>query len=99
MLGRTRAVHCIGVGGSGMSAIAEVLLRAGLRVSGATAAPAVTAQLSRSGWSSTGTRAAHVGEVDAVVVSSAMRPTNPEVLEARRRGMPVLSRGQTCWRL
>ena len=49
MLGHTRAVHCIGVGGSGMSAIAEVLLHEGLRVSGSDAAPSeVTARLASS---------------------------------------------------
>ena len=94
MLGRTRAVHCIGVGGSGMSAIAEVLLHEGLRVSGSDAAPSeVTARLATLGLEfHAGHAAAHVGDVDAVVVSSAIRRTNPEVVEARRRGLPIVAR-------
>jgi UDP-N-acetylmuramate--alanine ligase len=94
VLGHTRAVHCIGVGGSGMSAIAEVLLHEGLRVSGSDAAPSeVTARLASLGLEfHAGHAPAHVGDVDAVVVSSAVRPTNPEVVEARRRGLPIVAR-------
>jgi UDP-N-acetylmuramate--alanine ligase len=92
---RTRAVHFVGVGGIGMSAIAEVLLRSGARVSGSDlAASTVTERLSGLGLEFyPGHAAAHVGAVDEVVISSAVKPANPEVVEARRRGIPVVSRG------
>lgn len=95
MLGRTRSVHCVGVGGSGMSAIAEVLLRLGYRVTGSDQSPSeVTAGLAALGLEfHAGHAAAHVGEVDVVVISSAVKPANPEVVEAQRRGIPVVLRG------
>jgi UDP-N-acetylmuramate--alanine ligase len=88
-------VHLVGVGGSGMSAIAEVLLRSGARVSGSDlTASAVTDRLAGLGLEFyPGHAAAHVGAVDVVVMSSAVRPANPEVLAAKRRGIPVISRG------
>jgi UDP-N-acetylmuramate--alanine ligase len=77
-----------------MSAIAEVLLHEGLRVSGSDASPTdVTARLQSLGLEfHAGHAAAHVGDVDAIVVSAAIRPTNPEVVEGRRRGLPIVAR-------
>jgi UDP-N-acetylmuramate--alanine ligase len=95
VLGRIRSVHLVGAGGSGMSAIAEVLLRSGVAVSGSDLSPSpVTARLEGLGLAfHAGHAASHVGPVDVVVISSAVRASNPEVVEARRRGIPVAARG------
>ncbi|MQA30941.1 MAG: UDP-N-acetylmuramate--L-alanine ligase [Luteitalea sp.] len=96
MLGKTRRVHFIGVGGSGMSGIAELLANLGFVVSGSDelASPA-TERLARLGVDvSHGHAAAHVCGADVVVVSSAVRPTNPEVVESVRRRIPVIPRAE-----
>jgi UDP-N-acetylmuramate--alanine ligase len=95
VLGHTRTVHCIGVGGSGLSAIAEVLVRRGFAVTGSDERPSdVTARLAGMGVTVfSGHAAGHVGNADVVVMSSAVRATNLEVLEARRRHIPVVLRG------
>jgi len=94
--GARKAVHFIGVGGSGMSPLAEILLRQGTRVTGSDLhASAVTKHLVSLGLEfHEGHDAAHVGDADAVVRSSAVKLTNPEVQEAERRGIPVILRGQ-----
>jgi UDP-N-acetylmuramate--alanine ligase len=94
VLGRTKAIHCVGVGGSGVSAIAEVLLQLGYRVSGSDAqASPTTARLASLGLVfHAGHDSSHVGAVDVVVISSAVRSTNVEVVEARRRAIPVILR-------
>ena len=96
MLGPTRRAHFIGVGGSGMSPLAEILLRGKIHVSGSDVkASDVTAHLQALGLDfREGHDAAHVGDVDVVVRSSAVRLTNPEVAEAARRGIPVILRGE-----
>jgi UDP-N-acetylmuramate--alanine ligase len=96
VLGRTRAIHCVGVGGSGVSAIAEVLLQLGYTVSGSDLQPSPTTdRLARLGLAfHAGHDPSHVGAVDVVVVSSAVRPTNAEVVEAGRRGIPVILRAE-----
>jgi UDP-N-acetylmuramate--alanine ligase len=96
VLERIRAAHFIGVGGSGMSPLAEILLRRGLDVSGSDEKETgVTAHLEALGLDfHHGHDAAHVGDVDVVVRSSAVRLSNPEVVEAARRGIPVLLRGE-----
>jgi UDP-N-acetylmuramate--alanine ligase len=78
-----------------MSPIAEVLLTSGTRVSGSDQAPSeVTTRLAGLGLEFyPGHAASHLGDVDVVVISSAVRETNPEVVEARRRGIPVMTRG------
>jgi len=96
VLGHTRRVHCIGVGGAGVSAIAEVLVRTGFEVSGCdqTLSP-VTERLAGMGVRvSAGHAPDHVGDADVIVVSSAVRSTNAELAEARRRGVPVVARGE-----
>jgi UDP-N-acetylmuramate--alanine ligase len=94
--GAGKAVHFIGVGGSGMSPLAEILLRQGTRVTGSDLhASAVTKHLVSLGLEfHEGHNAAQVGDVDAVVRSSAVKLTNPEVREAERRGIPVILRGE-----
>ena len=91
-----RRVHFIGIGGSGMCGIAEVLLNLHYQVSGSDLRrlPA-TERLERLGARVfEGHHPAHVEGAEAVVVSSAVRPDNPEVLEARRRQIPVIPRGE-----
>ena len=91
-----RKVHFIGIGGSGMCGIAEVLLNLRYEVTGSDLRRSpVTERLERLGARSwEGQDAEHVGEAEAVVVSSAVRPDNPEVVEARRRQIPVIPRGE-----
>jgi UDP-N-acetylmuramate--alanine ligase len=78
-----------------MSAIAQVLLESGYDVSGSDeAATGVTAALAERGAAiHVGHAASHLGDVDVVVASSAVRPSNPEIVEATRRGIPVVGRG------
>jgi UDP-N-acetylmuramate--alanine ligase len=87
-------VHFVGIGGAGMSAIAELLLAQGLRVSGSDyQASAATRRLAALGAQvHIGHNAAHLGPAQAVVTSTAVAADNPEVLAARERGLPVLPR-------
>jgi UDP-N-acetylmuramate--alanine ligase len=96
VLGKTKVIHCVGVGGSGLSAVAEVLARSGFRVTGSDEkASAVTARLAAAGVTvHIGHAAAHVGDADVVVRSSAVRPANVEIRDAERRGIPVVLRGE-----
>jgi UDP-N-acetylmuramate--alanine ligase len=87
-------VHLIGIGGSGLSAIAAVLLEQGYTVSGCDQAPGAAAEaLAARGvrvWR--GHAAAHLDGVDAVVITSAAAPDLDEIVAARARGLPVLKR-------
>ncbi|MBA2304068.1 MAG: UDP-N-acetylmuramate--L-alanine ligase [Acidobacteria bacterium] len=96
MLGRTRRIHFVGIGGIGMSGIAELLANLGYDVSGSDAKRSdVTRRLETLGVTvATGHDGTHVGEADVVVVSSAIGPDNPEVAEARRRHVPVIPRAE-----
>ncbi|MEK6629226.1 MAG: UDP-N-acetylmuramate--L-alanine ligase [Acidobacteriota bacterium] len=96
MLGRTRRVHFAGIGGIGMSGIAELLVNLGYGVSGSDlTASEVTARLRQLGVRvEIGHDARHVGDADVVVVSSAVRPGNPEIAEAQRRRIPVIPRAE-----
>jgi len=96
LLGGTRSAHLVGVGGSGMSPLAEVLLRRGVRVSGSDLqASAASDRLVELGLTFfAGHEAAHVGDVDLVVRSSAVAMDNPEIAEAERRGIPIVARGE-----
>jgi UDP-N-acetylmuramate--alanine ligase len=96
MLGRTRRIHFVGIGGIGMSGIAELLANLGYEVSGSDAKrSAVTDRLERLGVRvSIGHEAAHVGQADVVVVSSAIKAGNPEAAEAARRQIPVIPRAE-----
>ncbi len=95
--GRPSTVHVVGIGGAGMSAIATVLQAMGLTVTGSDLkASAVTERLSLAGVPVTiGHQASSVASADVVTVSSAITTDNPEVTEARRRGIAVLSRAET----
>jgi UDP-N-acetylmuramate--alanine ligase len=96
VLGKTRHVHFVGIGGIGMSGIAELLANLGFDVSGSDAKrSAVTERLATLGIRvDLGHDAAHLGDADVVVISSAVRPTNPEVVEAARRQVPVIPRAE-----
>lgn len=96
MLSLDRPIHLVGVGGFGMSAIARVLLQRGYRVTGSDrAANALTQQLSAEGARVyVGHAADQIGDAQAVVISSAVQPDNPEVLAARNRGVPVWKRAE-----
>jgi UDP-N-acetylmuramate--alanine ligase len=95
--GKVHSIHFVGIGGSGMSGIAEVLLTLGLGVTGSDLREGeVTRRLASLGATvfAGDHRADQVGEADVVVISSAVRRDNPEVLEARRRGIPVIARAE-----
>jgi len=91
---KVKRVHFVGIGGAGMSGIAEVLVTQGFRVSGSDLAEtAVTRRLASLGAAITiGHAAGHVSGADAVVVSAAVAADNPEVIAARERGIPVVPR-------
>ncbi len=91
---KVRRIHFVGIGGSGMSGIAEVLLNLGYKVSGSDLAPnAATRRLQDLGVQVKFSHAAeNVAEADAVVVSTAVKGDNPEVLAARARRVPVVPR-------
>jgi UDP-N-acetylmuramate--alanine ligase len=95
-LDQPRTIHIVGVGGAGMSAIAEVLIGSGHTVTGSDlAAGPVTERLQARGATvAIGHDAANLGSVDLVAHSTAIPPDNPELVEARRRGLPVLSRAE-----
>jgi UDP-N-acetylmuramate--alanine ligase len=89
-------LHIVGIGGAGMSAIATVLMERGYHVSGSDQAESdVTRHLREQGAEVfIGQRAGNVGEVEMVVVSSAIRADNPELLAAQERHIPVSKRAQ-----
>ena len=96
MLGKTRRVHFVGIGGIGMSGIAELLANLGYVVSGSDEKRSpVTDRLATLGVQvAIGHAAEHVGGADVVVVSSAVNARNPEVVEAVRRQIPVIPRAE-----
>ncbi len=99
MIKRMRRIHCVhfvGIGGSGMSGIAEVMLSLGYAVQGSDLKPnKQTRRLEAQGATVfIGHAAEHIQDADAVVVSSAVDETNPEVAAAREQLMPVVSRAE-----
>ena len=91
---KVKNIHFIGIGGSGMSGIAEVLINLGFRVTGSDlASNIVTARLQAAGAAVyQGHQKENLTDADVVVVSSAVNEANPEVKEARARGIPVVPR-------
>jgi UDP-N-acetylmuramate--alanine ligase len=89
-------IHFVGIGGIGMSGIAEVLANLGFRVSGSDQKKSeVTAHLEELKVEVTeGHDAANVGDAHVVVRSTAVRDDNPEIIEARRRSIPVIPRAE-----
>ena len=102
MNGQTRlphdigAIHFTGIGGIGMSGIAEVLMTLGYRVQGSDAkASKITDRLVALGADfHEGQRAENIGDAAVIVISSAIKKGNPELEEARRRGLPVVRRAE-----
>jgi UDP-N-acetylmuramate--alanine ligase len=96
MFFKPQALHFIGIGGIGMSGIAEVLLNLGYKISGSDLKLSPTTEhlvgLGASVYE--GHAAENLGNAKAAVVSSAVDAGNPEVIEARRRGIPVIPRGE-----
>lgn len=91
---RIEHIHFVGIGGSGMSGIAEVLLNLGYRISGSDLSQsAVTQRLATLGATiSLGHQAEHVKGADAIVTSTAVANNNPEVIAAREARIPVVPR-------
>src|SRR5271169_4862188 len=96
MFFKPQPVHFVGIGGIGMSGLAEVLLELGYRVTGSDlkASPGTQRLAARGAVIFEGHHAEHLAGAKAVVVSSAVSPDNPEVLEARRLAIPVIPRGE-----
>ncbi|HUZ45776.1 MAG TPA: UDP-N-acetylmuramate--L-alanine ligase [Terriglobia bacterium] len=96
MLGKIRRIYFVGIGGIGMSGIAEVLLNLGFSVSGSDLKHTpVTERLARLGAQVfEGHAASNIGKAQVVVVSTAVPSENPEVEEARRRKIPVIPRAE-----
>ncbi len=93
---KIRRIHFVGIGGIGMSGIAEVLLNLGYEVSGSDlGSTEITQRLDDLGAAiHRGHDATHIGNADVVVTSTAVRPDNPEVVAAHERGIPVIPRAE-----
>ncbi|MEM9853642.1 MAG: UDP-N-acetylmuramate--L-alanine ligase [Pseudomonadota bacterium] len=89
-------IHFVGIGGIGMSGIAEVLLNLGYVVQGSDLKSSkITERLAANGAHIfEGQRAENLEDAEVVVISSAIKPGNPELDEARRRGLPVVRRAE-----
>ncbi|MGO4853516.1 UDP-N-acetylmuramate--L-alanine ligase [Phaeovulum sp. W22_SRMD_FR3] len=94
--GELGPIHFVGIGGIGMSGIAEVLMTLGYRVQGSDAkASKITDRLVELGATFfEGQRAENIGDAAVVVISSAIKKGNPELEEARRHGLPVVRRAE-----
>src|SRR5690349_6892909 len=90
-----RPVHFVGIAGAGMSALAELFVRRGVAVTGCDSAGDSTGDLARLGVPvSVGHDPSHVEGVRAVVVTSALPKTHPELERARSLGIPVIRRAE-----
>ena len=89
-----RHIHFVGIGGSGMSGIAEILFNLGYQISGSDLSDSsVLQRLSSMGIQTyVGHAASHVEKADAVVTSTAVKASNPEVLKAREMHIPIVPR-------
>lgn len=96
MRNRVKNIHFVGVGGSGMSGIAEVLVNLGFNVSGSDIADGpVVARLRDAGVKVViGHQSENVSDSDVVVVSSAIDQTNPEIITAQQQAIPVIPRAE-----
>ncbi len=96
MYKRIQSIHFVGIGGIGMSGIAEVLLNLGYRVTGSDLVESETvARLRSLGCRvAIGHRMENIEEPHVVVISSAVRANNPELIEARHRNIPVIPRAE-----
>ena len=96
MFRKIQHIHLVGIGGSGMSGIAEVLLTLGYKVTGSDLMHSdITNRLaSLGGQIFIGHQESHIEGAQVVVISSAVQPTNPEVIAARKRVIPVIPRAE-----
>ncbi|MDF0645342.1 MAG: UDP-N-acetylmuramate--L-alanine ligase [Nitrospira sp.] len=96
MFRKTQQIHLVGIGGAGMSGIAEVLLTLGYKVSGSDLqASDTTRRLEELGGRIfIGHQESNVGDAQVVVISSAVSPTNPEVSFAKAKQVPVIPRAE-----
>ena len=91
---KVKKIHFVGIGGSGMSGIAEVLLNLGYEITGSD----LTSNSSTRHLAALGARvmlghaAENIEKADAIVVSSAIKDDNPEVLAARKKNVPIVPR-------
>ncbi|MBO5589611.1 MAG: UDP-N-acetylmuramate--L-alanine ligase [Anaerovibrio sp.] len=94
MLTGIKKVHFVGIGGAGMSALAKILVEKGYSVSGSDVKESVMTGILRDLGAKVfiGQRAENVQDTEAIVVSSAIRENNPEVVEAKRLGLKRLHR-------
>jgi len=93
---KVKRIHFVGIGGIGMSGIAEVLVNLGYNVSGSDVQPSeTTARLQKIGARVIiGHAADNIGSADVVVTSTAVKENNPEVVEAHRKNIPVIPRAE-----
>ena len=93
---KVKCIHFVGIGGIGMSGIAEVLVNLGYNVGGSDVQPSeTTARLQKIGAKVIiGHAAENVGNADVVVTSTAVKTNNPEVMEAHRKNIPVIPRAE-----
>lgn len=89
-----RPVHFVGIAGAGMSALAELFARRGFAITGCDANPGAAADLERLGIRVTPHDPSHVDGARALVVTSAMPQTHPEIVRAREAGVPVIRRAE-----
>ncbi len=91
---KVKKIHLVGIGGSGMSSIAEVLLNLGYQVSGSDIknTPIIDRLVSLGAKVFNGHKATNIKGVDVVVYSSAIKENNPEILFAKKKGIPVIPR-------
>ncbi len=96
LMHRVRRIHFVGIGGAGMSGIAEVLINLGFVVTGSDLQRSeATRRLEKLGANvHVGHAGEHLGEADVVVVSGAVPESNPEVMAARERRVPVVARAE-----
>ncbi len=96
LMHRTRRIHLVGIGGAGMSGIAEVLLNLGFEVSGSDVQRSAAVQRLQQAGAKVhfGHAAEHLGRADVVVVSGAISEHNPEIMAARQRRIPVIARAE-----
>ena len=93
-LDQSKNIHFIGIGGAGMSALANVLIKRGFHVSGSDAKPGdMATKLAKEGaLVFIGHAACQIERAEVIVVSTAIHPDNPELVEAHKRGVPVIHR-------
>src|SRR3954452_19905315 len=89
-----RPVHFVGIAGAGMSALAELFIRRGVKVTGRDANPSGAGDLEKLGVRVTTHDPLHVDAARALVVTSAMPKNHPELVRAREKGVPVIRRAE-----